>query len=200
VLQYPHRHRAGAQAMWNTERREEFWRRGGARRGLRPCDHALDSRRKLPLGAHLVTPRRGYAHHGIYVGCGRVVEYCSRGLRRGSIEEVALLEFSRGREIWVRVGDPGWVDRPEVVCRALSRLGEDRYDVLKNNCEHFCEWCVGGAPRSYQVEELLDRCNDLWRLVVEPLVRMVLLIGNPGIDGSAFRTARHQLENSRLAT
>ena len=28
-----------------------------------------------PLGAHLTTPRRGYNHHGEYVGRGRVVHY-----------------------------------------------------------------------------------------------------------------------------
>lgn len=27
----------------------------------------------LPLGAHLTTPRRGYVHHGIYAGSGRVI-------------------------------------------------------------------------------------------------------------------------------
>ena len=33
------------------------------------------------------------------------------------------------------------------------RLGEDCYSVLTNNCEHFCEWCVRGEHRSYQVDE-----------------------------------------------
>ena len=32
-----------------------------------------------PLGAHLVTPRHGYAHHGIYVGDGRFLHAPSRG-------------------------------------------------------------------------------------------------------------------------
>ena len=29
----------------------------------------------FPLGAHIVTPRRWYTHHGIYVGAGQVVHY-----------------------------------------------------------------------------------------------------------------------------
>jgi hypothetical protein len=38
--------------------------------------------------------------------------------------------------------------------RARSRLGEDRYRFLSNNCEHFCEWCIAGSSRSTQIEEL----------------------------------------------
>ena len=30
---------------------------------------------QIPLGAHLVTPRCGYTHHGIHVGDGQVVHY-----------------------------------------------------------------------------------------------------------------------------
>src|ERR1700747_1270918 len=33
------------------------------------------------LGSHIVTPRRGYLHHGIYVGDGKVVHYA--GLAHG---------------------------------------------------------------------------------------------------------------------
>ena len=43
----------------------------------------------------------------------------------------------------------------EVAARACSRVGEDAYDVLRNNCEHFCSWCLSGATRSPQVERLL---------------------------------------------
>ena len=34
-----------------------------------------------PLGAHLVTPRRGYTHHGIYVGNGIVIHYAGSPAR-----------------------------------------------------------------------------------------------------------------------
>ena len=38
--------------------------------------------------------------------------------------------------------------------RARSRLGECQYDLLSNNCEHFCSWCELAEPRSPQVEAL----------------------------------------------
>jgi hypothetical protein len=109
-------------------------------------------------GTHLVTLRRGYAHHGIYVGNGRVVHYggLSRSLRRGPVEEVSLERFAAGRSVLIKPAASARFSAAEVVARARSRLGENRYRVTSNNCEHFCEWCVYGEPRSEQVDSLLD--------------------------------------------
>jgi Lecithin retinol acyltransferase len=106
-----------------------------------------------PLGSHVITPRRGYLHHGIYIGAGRVVHYAglADGLRGGPVEETSLTRFSAGRPVWVRF-DATHFDHREVVRRARSRVGEHRYRLLTNNCEHFCEWCLRGTPHSYQVE------------------------------------------------
>src|ERR1700752_1189933 len=86
------------------------------------------------LGSHVVTPRRGYLHHGIYVGGGQVVHYSglARGLRRGPVEEVSLTCFARCQRVWVRSSAPSMFDVPEVVCRARSRVGEDCYRLLTN--------------------------------------------------------------------
>ena len=139
--------------------------------GFRSCDHALDPEREPPIGAHMVTPRRGYTHHGIYVGGGRVVQYggLSRGLRGGPVEEVPLSQFAQGRTIWIRLHESRGLDRDEVVRRARLRLGENRYHVLTNNCEHFCEWCVRGEHRSYQVDELVARYGRAWQRLIELL-------------------------------
>jgi hypothetical protein len=98
-----------------------------------------------PVGAHIVTPRLGYLHHGIYIGDGLVVHYggWARGLRRAPVEEVTLDAFANGREIWVRSAAPSPFDSRAVIERARSRLGENRYRLLTNNCRHFCEWCLG---------------------------------------------------------
>jgi lecithin:retinol acyltransferase len=108
-----------------------------------------------PVAAHLVVSRTWYAHHGIYVGDGKVVHYrgLCRSLRAGPVEEVSLAEFSRGRPIRVRLQGAARFDREVVIARARSRLGEDCYRILSNNCEHFCEWCVHGRNRSLQIEE-----------------------------------------------
>jgi hypothetical protein len=111
----------------------------------------------FPLGAHIVTPRRWYTHHGIYVGAGQVVHYegLSSSLRRGRIAKVRLAEFAHGHPVRVHGEANVAYSGIEVAARALSRLGEDAYDVLRNNCEHFCSWCLVGAARSPQVEHLL---------------------------------------------
>lgn len=110
----------------------------------------------LPIGAHLMTPRWGYTHHGIHVGNGRVVHYAglSRTLIRGPVEVVSLLRFAGGRELFVKAGAEARFSPDEIVRRACSRLGEDRYRLASNNCEHFCEWCRVGESRSEQVERL----------------------------------------------
>ena len=41
---------------------------------------------------------------------------------------------------------------------ARLRLGENRYHLLTNNCEHFCEWFIRGEHRGHQVDELSARC------------------------------------------
>lgn len=149
--------------------------------GLRPRDQALEAGREPPLGAHVVTPRHGCTHHGIYVGRGHVVHYAglARGLRRAPVEEVPLSRFSHGRLTLIRIDEFGWKDRAEVVGRARSRLGEDRYHVLTNNCEHFCEWCLRGEPRSYQVDELSARYSRVWRRLLKLLDRTPLLPRRP---------------------
>jgi hypothetical protein len=110
-----------------------------------------------PLGAHLTTPRFGYTHHGIYIGAGRVVHYAglSRSLARGPVEVVTLARFAGGRGIVVDRGAAARFAPEQVVARAVSRLGEDRYRLATNNCEHFCTWCRSGDGRSEQVERLV---------------------------------------------
>lgn len=121
----------------------------------------LDPGATPPLAAHVVTSRVGYTHHGIHVGDGRIVHYSglSRGWRRGPVEVVSLAEFSRGRPVRVRHHLGARYERDAVVARALSRLGENRYRALSNNCEHLCAWCIYGENRSLQVDAL----RTLWR-------------------------------------
>jgi Lecithin retinol acyltransferase len=127
------------------------------------------------LGSHVLTPRRAYRHHGIYVGNGKVVHYAglAYGLHRGPVEEVSLARFSRGRPVWVSSSAPVSFDSREVVRRARSRVGENCYRLLTNNCEHFCEWCFRGESRSYQVEAWLRRPARVLRAMIRFMARLV---------------------------
>ena len=151
-------------------------------RGLHRSDRLLALDQEPPLGSHLVTPRRGYLHHGIYVGARKVVHYSglAHGLRHGPVEEVPLARFACGQRVWVRSGPPRAFDVEDVICRARSRVGEDRYRLLTNNCEHLCEWCLRGKARSLQVEA--------WLALPRRVLATVHVIAHATLPGG---TSRH---------
>ena len=152
--------------------------------------------RRIEMGAHLVSEREGYTHHGIYAGNGQVIHY--GGLHhcagRRPVESISLQRFAAGRSISVR-SEPGAVyTGADAVARAASRLGEDRYRLLTNNCEHFCTWCVRGVGRSDQVR----------RCIANPWVGIKTLFalarGFYEVDGSAKKVRRNVRRASLLST
>jgi hypothetical protein len=118
----------------------------------RPLSNELE--REPPLGAHLITSRRGYTHHGIYVGHSRVVHYSglSGFWQCGPVEDVSLSQFAAGRSLQIIDRERPAYSPREIVRRARSRIGENDYRVLTNNCEHFCNWCVCGVSRNAQAQ------------------------------------------------
>src|SRR5258708_17919569 len=112
-----------------------------------------------PVGYHWTSTRRGYCHHGVYVGKGRVVHYSgfSGGLwQNGPVEEVSLSRFAIGHAVRIVEHPKSPYSPEEIVLRARSRLGENDYRLLTNNCEHFCNWCVRGVSHSAQVQQPLQ--------------------------------------------
>lgn len=136
--------------------------------------YARHELRDLPLvpgaepapAAHLVSTRLLYTHHGIYVGGGRVIHYAglAHGLGRGPVESVSLERFARGHAVQIRC-DARRFDPREIVERAYSRLGERRYRVLTNNCEHFCAWALRDESCSVQIERILAIPRFIARLL-----------------------------------
>jgi Lecithin retinol acyltransferase len=124
-----------------------------------------------PFAAHLVSPRAFYEHHGIYVGGGCVIHYAGLTNRRwrGPVEEVPLADFANGHAVRIR-HDQRLFTCAEVVTRARSRLGERRYRILTNNCEHFCAWVLREDCRSAQVEQLRRVPRNLYCALLAVLV------------------------------
>ena len=163
----------------------------GVKRNAGDSDHLLVDNDEPPVGTHLVTRRIGYVHHGIYLGAGKVIHSgaVSGLLPRGPVEEVSLEYFSRGRRVWVRSGPQARFSAEEVVGRARSRLGEDHYDLLTNNCEHFCEWCLRGRERSFQVERLMHWLRPWEHICRQKPLRASLAAaqGNEKVQGRSLR-------------
>src|SRR5688572_2008093 len=72
------------------------------------------------------------------------------GSPMAGVADVPLERFARGHDVLVRP-DRRRFDRRHVVERARSRLGESRYRVLTNNCEHLCAWALRDELHSAQV-------------------------------------------------
>jgi hypothetical protein len=108
----------------------------------------------LAAADHLQVPRQHglFNHHGIDLGDGTVAHY----LEGREILRSSQSEFSRGLTI-TTVDYPAESCSPteETLQRARGRLGEQNYNLLFNNCEHFAYWCKTGRHRSNQVEDWL---------------------------------------------
>ena len=117
-------------------------------------------------------------HYGIFVdeneiiAFGRMPSYY-KGSGKG--EKIVVLkttaeEFSCG--LFVEKGIPEKDEKKklrkadEIVAAARSRLGEDGYNIIHNNCEHFVNECAFGVKRSAQEEEIRCKWNARPRLDV----------------------------------
>lgn len=92
-----------------------------------------------------------YEHHGIDCGDGTVIHYSKAG-EVATVARTSYEAFSWGKPVFVKPYSTSYV--PDVVIdRAESRLGEQQYNLLSNNCEHFANWCKTGRSESYQLAE-----------------------------------------------
>lgn len=184
---------------------------------VKPMKNSMRSRRliveafeaaadtNLAIGTHLVTDRLWYTHHGVYAGAGKVVHYAglSLSLRRAPVLEVTLAEFAHGHPVWVRQSPGARFAGVEAVQRAYSRIGEDRYRLISNNCEHFCMWCLYGESRSDQVDVwkswasavLAGGCKAVGRLTVTALrsVSVLRAVSRVGFKGGTFANSTQSL-------
>ena len=87
-----------------------------------------------------------YRHYGIELPDGTVCENSPAGVR-----VVGFTDFARGRPTQVANPDASPDVRALAVQRAMSRVGERRYSLAGNNCEHFANWCATGVAVSHQV-------------------------------------------------
>jgi Lecithin retinol acyltransferase len=101
-------------------------------------------------GDHLEASRWPHSHHGIYVGQGYVVHYTGPRKRDGAVCLDTLEVFAGSGGVRVVEYAAALPDRV-VVRRALRRVGETKYDLIFENCEHFATWCKTGKSKSQQV-------------------------------------------------
>mmetsp|Transcript_57604 Transcript_57604/g.136966 ORF Transcript_57604/g.136966 Transcript_57604/m.136966 type:complete len:418 (-) Transcript_57604:160-1413(-) len=96
-------------------------------------------------------------HHAILdLTRGEAIHYTAPGDEEGSAPTRVIAEpldsFQRKFQTWRVVALPESRQKAEEALeRARSRIGEEEYNIVTNNCEHFATWCLGGSGRSMQV-------------------------------------------------
>ena len=140
---------------------------------------------------HLEVPRQHglFNHHGIDLGDGTVAHYLEgREILRSPLED-----FSQGQP--VSVVEHADASTPGVTLRrAMGRIGEQNYNLLFNNCEHFAIWCKTGRHRSSQVDSVLERARHWSGLMPSALMRgLELLVERGLLDDNARAMARQGL-------
>lgn len=101
------------------------------------------------VGDHLYVFGVGYTHHAIYVGNNLVIHYNFDDDDKISgiyIFKVTVQDFARGDTVYRLTTDesPLRFKKEEAVRRAHSRLYEQKYNLLYNNCDTFVRWCRYG--------------------------------------------------------
>lgn len=112
----------------------------------------------MKKGDHLVSPRTGYGHHGLYIGNGEVIHYSgfSEPLDKGFIGITSLDDFKQGNGCKIESHLVFVYGTEERVDRAFSKLGEYSYNIAFNNCEHFVNWCFNDFKSSSQVNSVVN--------------------------------------------
>ncbi|MCL2923250.1 MAG: lecithin retinol acyltransferase family protein [Trichodesmium sp. MAG_R04] len=98
-----------------------------------------------------------YEHHGIDCGYETVIHY-----RKGTetIERTSKAYFTDGKKVYVKRYPLRYI-ADTVIQRAVSRLGERKYNIIFNNCEHFATWCITGVSYSQQVKNFIPLLNHI---------------------------------------
>lgn len=105
---------------------------------------------------------RNMHHYGIFVSDSEVIQYGRSSDIFKNKEEVKVLstsinEFLNGKFLEVREYSLkeklSKNNKDKIIKLARSRIGETKYDILNNNCEHFVNECVFNKHESSEAEK-----------------------------------------------
>lgn len=133
----------------------------------------VNTLKMLQRGDHVAWRRSSgaYWHHGIVedvdsiTGQLLIINYNGEAVKRdghyASVRREWVSTNLRKKNLYRIDYLPDHCFPPDVVLeRAVSRLGEAKYNPFTENCEHFARWCKAGHHRSVQVETLPQRIRD----------------------------------------
>ena len=102
-----------------------------------------------------------YDHYAIYVGNDRVIHFAKKsgkllGSDKAVVHESTIERFLGSATEFSVVRFPEYMVRSpeEVVKTAYELIGEEGYNLVFNNCEHFAMYCKTGKHASEQVRRM----------------------------------------------
>ncbi|XP_025091124.1 HRAS-like suppressor 3 [Pomacea canaliculata] len=111
-----------------------------------------------------IGPWSFYSHWTVYIGNKLVIHkgHITNG-KKGSEVRIQSLHKFAGKGKIVKNNSLDKKMRPfhpeTILTRALSKIGDDSYNIFTNNCEHFATWCRYGIPVSEQVITCIRYCK-----------------------------------------
>ena len=98
-----------------------------------------------------------FFHYGIYVGNSEVIHYNTQDKddytwAHNSIIKTSFDDFANGDPVYIEPRDSNTSN--EATARKAEELlvtGRNEYNLVNNNCEHFCYLCRNGSKSSQQV-------------------------------------------------
>ena len=126
----------------------------------------ISSAKQLGCGDHVSWPTETmaglFSHHAIVIAWKgdekikviHVVQTCNK--EYGVCEqEFSVRDYIEKKQLYRYDYNPQQVYEPaEVIERAKRKLGEFKYSLFQNNCEHFVRWCKYNVKESQQVEKV----------------------------------------------
>ena len=121
---------------------------------------------RAPVYGDMIRVKAGSIYHyGIYVSEGEIIQFGLAPIARPTVKDCDV-EVCRSTLAVFRCGNPIEIGEPEekersllrspeqIVQLAQSRIGEKKYNILYNNCEHFVYECVLGIKYCSQTEQV----------------------------------------------
>ena len=120
---------------------------------------------KTPVsGDHIRVDRGLYNHHGIYVAVDEVIHFSSEDDDNlagtdNKVLQTNLEGFLRGGKLEVKIYTEEEIEDlyhvDAIIGWARACLGDEGYNLVFNNCEHFANYCTLGRHHSHQVSKVV---------------------------------------------
>lgn len=164
--------------------------------------------KKFPKpGDILILDRKIYKHYGVYVGNNTVIHYAAEGsdfsgdiaIRETTLDAFASdCDFIIGQFTKTYIAHHAIFSAEETIARAFSRLGEQKYNLLTNNCEHFALWCKTGFSHSTQVKNFWEGVQKFVEQLDIPIVSDIVETLPTVIDFVHTFTLQNDFQNLEL--